>query len=584
MAPDFELKPAKLEENSVHLFYEPDGHREKNLDKHLDRAGTKAIPESHPKFTLKYLQDRPQDDEDVEEVAEDDFSTFEEDYQIKFAREFLSADGHRSRQKMIERSGPFLQSRQSTEEKRIIERMKALGIDWSEGPKDAGIAKIDVDLTLAKGGTKGRIEAGSEVELVATVTNTGAGPVHRLRGLIESEHPAFKGREFLFGRLDPGQTRKWSITTKIPKEAASRSDVLTLTLASSSGDVAGEAVLPVVTKYVPHPQFAYTYGYDDEKRGDGDGVLEVGEGVDFLIFVTNTGPGDADDVSLRLKSAANEQLFLERGRASIGPIKSGETRMGRLRFRIPSSSHIANQDLALELTIYDSGTGEWLEDQFAVVAKAAHYNKLVKKTGLGTIARDAVVYAIPGSDILASAKKGTKLSVDGKNGEFYRVGLVDEATGWVKASDLKLKSGQQKTPALVSYRPKRRPPTIELSNDLGGSVVDSETVELSGKIAGRSLRDMYVLVNDKKVFFKSGPEAQPGTADPTGIAEPNDHSVELPFKLDLRLDEGLNKVLVVARLDEKVISYRSLFVSRRASPHPAVATTDTPAKTAKQSP
>jgi hypothetical protein len=41
----------------------------------------------------------------------------------------------------------------------------------------------------------------------------------------------------------------------------------------------------------------------------------------------------------------------------------------------------------------------------------------------------------------------------------------------------------------------------------------------------------------------------------------------------LELDEGLNRVLVVARLDEKVVSYRSFFVSRQ-SPPPAVAERD----------
>jgi carboxyl-terminal processing protease len=583
VTPDFELKPARLEENSVHLFYEPEGHREKNLDKHLERTGTKAVPENRPKYSLKYLVENPQEATEDEEPAEEEYNEFEEDYQIKFAREYLMAIGHRSRAKMLERSNSFIEGRQTAEEKRIVERMKVLNVDWSTGAAQTPGAKIDVELALTKGATKGRIEAGSEVELVASVTNAGTVPVHRLRGLIESEHPAFKGKEFLFGRLDPGQNRKWSVSTKIPKEAASRSDVLTLTLASSTGDIANEAVLPVVTKYVAHPQFAYTFAYDDEKRGDGDGVLEVGEGVEFMLFVTNTGPGDADDVSLRLKNGAGEQLFLERGRVTIGAIKAGETRAGRLKFRVQSTPQTAQQPLPLELTIYDSGTGEWLEDQFSVVAKPARSGKLVKKAGAATVARDTVILSGPGGDVLATVKKGAKLNVDAKNGDFNRVLLMDEAFGWVKANELKLKGAAQKTPAVVAYRPKRRPPTIDLTSDLGGRVVDSESVELSGTISGRSLRDMYVTVNEKKVYFRSGPEAPQAEVTDEAV-EPNDQAVALPFKLDLRLDEGLNKVLIVARLDERVISYRSLFVSRRSAPRAAVATTDTPPKPAKQSP
>jgi len=119
---------------------------------------------------------------------------------------------------------------------------------------------------------------------------------------------------------------------------------------------------------VPHPQFSYSYVIDDSARGDGDGVLEIGEGADFLILVTNTGPGDADEVTLRLKSAAKEDLFLERGRATVGAIKAGETATGKLRFRVPKAQS-GRGELPLELTIYDTGTGEWLEDVFALLTE-----------------------------------------------------------------------------------------------------------------------------------------------------------------------------------------------------------------------
>lgn len=577
VAPDVELKPALLDESSVRLFYEPEGHRERNLDKHLERAGTKAIPESRPKFAMKYLVERESEEEPE---PEQDYNDFKEDYQIKFARELLVSVGHRSRARMVQSAGSFFEARQAEEEKRIVERMKTLGVDWSPAGTGETLAKVDVDLKLTKGATNDQIEAGSEVELEATVTNMGTGPVHRLRGVIESEHPAFKGREFLFGKMEPGQTRKWTVTAKIPKEAASRSDILHLKLASAAGEISTEAVLPVVTKYVPHPQFAYTFAFDDEKRGDGDGTLEVGEGVDFLIFVSNTGPGDADDVSLRLKSAAGEDLFLERGRATIGAIKAGETHVGRLKFRVPSNGRIADKDLPLELTIYDAGTGEWMEDQFNLQAQPARANKVAKRAGSAVTTKDTMVYSTPGEAVLATVKKGTRLSTTGRLGEYVRVSLVDDGFGWVKAGDLARRRAPKKPiVADVTYQPSRRPPTIELTSDVGGRVVDSDKVELEGLISGRSLRDMYVLVNDKKVFFKSGPG---GNVEKTDVwAPPNEKAVQLPFKLNVELDEGLNKVLVVARLDERVISYRSLFVSRRALPQSsamAKKSDDAPAK------
>jgi hypothetical protein len=47
---------------------------------------------------------------------------------------------------------------------------------------------------------------------------------------------------------------------------------------------------------------------------------------------------------------------------------------------------------------------------------------------------------------------------------------------------------------------------------------------------------------------------------------PDEVAVKVPFSVNLPLEEGLNKVLVVARLDDRVVTYRSLYVSRRIQP------------------
>ncbi len=574
VTPDIELKPAWIEEKSVRLFYEPKGHRERNLKSHLDRAG-KQVAMQQPKFELTYLleQDKEEASEDgEEEEAPAPADGFVEDYQVKFAREFLLSVGRSSRSKMLQVGRDFLEKREASEIERIAARLGDLKVDWSERP-DKGVVDVPellVTLGLEDHATN-QVTAGDEVQLIARVENRGSRTLHRVRGIIESEHPAFRGREFMFGKLAPEEVRTWKVTTKVAKEASSRSDLLELMIEADEGKVPSKAVLPVVTRYIPHPQFAYSYAFDDEKRGDGDGLLEVGEGVGFLIFVTNTGPGDADDVTLRLKSGAKEDLFLERGRVTVGAIKSGETAVGRLRFRVPTTQSDRGK-LPLELTIYDAGTGEWLEDQIDLVAAAASPNKRVAKKGSVATRRDAVVFAGAGSnEVLGTVEKGARFEALAKTAGFTQVKLMEGATGWIKSADLQ-SSGKPKAAAKVAYAPLRRPPSIALVDDLGGSILDRETVKLEGTITARKLRDMYVLVNDEKVFFKGGPKAKAeAAAEAKDWIAPNDAAVTMPFEVDLALEEGLNKVLVVARLDEKVITYRSLFVSRRAGSTPAVA-------------
>ena len=220
--------------------------------------------------------------------------------------------------------------------------------------------------------------------------------MYRVHGTIDSEHPAFKGREVMFGYIAPGETKNWKVKTKVSKDASSRSDIVGLDLEDDRGSTGAGNSIPVVTRYVAHPQLSYHFVMDDQERGDGDGILEVGEGADFVVLVTNTGPGVADEVSLRLKSAAKEDLFLERGRAVVGRIGPGETKAGRLKFRVPTEQS-GDGVLPIELTIYDAGTGEWIEDRINLKAAPKEKTSVLRYERLATTVRARAHSGVGGS-------------------------------------------------------------------------------------------------------------------------------------------------------------------------------------------
>jgi carboxyl-terminal processing protease len=582
VAPDIALRPAWLEEKGVRLYYEPEGQREQSLDKHLDRAG-EGPGAQQPAHELTYLWERKAEepaaaeDEAPSEEAPKGEQALEEDYPIRFARDLLVSVGAPTRSRMVEAGKRFVDERRAEEERRIVERMRSLGLDWSVAPGEVRADTLRAELKLElEGKAGGQVTAGDEVKLIATVRNTGAAPIHRVHATLDSEHPAFEGRELLFGRLGPGESRTWSVPTKIPKDAPSRSDLIKVRLQADGVPFGDESALAVATRQVPHPQFAYSYVFDDAERGDGDGVLESGEGVDFVVLVTNTGPGDADDVSLRLKSDAGEELFLERGRATVGVLKSGETRTARMKFHLPKAP-LSREALPLELTIYDSSTGEWLEDQFAVVPAPAVQTRAVARKGGATLKRDALVYAgsSSSSPVIGWLKKGVRLNTTTRLEDLVQVELEPQLFGWVKAADLG-PGARSKEPALgqLSVAPGRRPPTIEVAGELGGRVVEEERFELTGRVTGRGLRDVYVLLNDEKVYFTTPSASAPAKASALLVGTwrpPAEDGVALPLRVSLKLKEGLNRVLVVARLDDKVVSYKSLYVSRRGATPPAVA-------------
>ena len=588
VTPDIALRPAWIDDKNVRLFYETSSHREKNLSKHLERAqapgaATSAPVEAAPEMALSYLVDNKLDDEQAEgtedEAPPEDL--FETDFPIELGRDVLLHVGATSRQKTLKDGIAFLEKRKDAEQVRIKTAIEALGVDWSEGPTTGGSAQLASNLELsAEQKVTNTIAAGDEVQVTAKVTNNGLEPVHQIHGHLDTDHQAFRGREFLFGKIAPGETKTWSVTAKIPKEASSRSDIVKLQIRSTASDIEHTSEVPVTTKYVAHPQFSYSFSVDDTERGDGDGILEPGEGADFMVHVSNTGPGDADSVSLRLKSGAGEDLFLERGRAEIGALASGETKTGRLRFRIRKNQTPGKTDLPLELTIYDSATGEWLEDELAVRASPAEPDTFAKKATGGQLTADTVVRggASTSAAVIATLKAGQRVKIDGSVKDFYRVPLSEDAFGWVAASVVKRASRPKKALDSLSHVPHRRPPSINLDGKLGGRVVESDSVVLSGNITGRVLRDMYVILNDEKVFYQAAPQQKAaGPAMPWAV--PDEAAVKLDFRHELPLKEGMNKVLVVARLDEKIVTYRSLFVSRvQAAPTVAEAPSPKPAR------
>jgi carboxyl-terminal processing protease len=95
----------------------------------------------------------------------------------------------------------------------------------------------------------------------------------------------------------------------------------------------------------------------------------------------------------------------------------------------------------------------------------------------------------------------------------------------------------------------KTPPRIQLDVDTskGGVAVDADQYQFSGTVDDAELRDVFVFVNDQKVFFAPG-----GAKDGT-----------LKFDARFPLKEGTNHVVVVAREGDELTSRRAFTVLRR---------------------
>ena len=92
----------------------------------------------------------------------------------------------------------------------IAEHLKTLDIDWSEAPADAANgrleAKFSYELVEEPSADKEDPVPVNRVALRASVTNHGESAAHRIKALTSSSYRPYRRIEFLFGKIDPGQT------------------------------------------------------------------------------------------------------------------------------------------------------------------------------------------------------------------------------------------------------------------------------------------------------------------------------------------------------------------------------------------
>ncbi|HYO66857.1 MAG TPA: peptidase S41, partial [Archangium sp.] len=193
--------------------------------------------------------------------------------------------------------------------------------------------------------------------------------------------------------------------------------------------------------------------------------------------------------------------------------------------------------------------------------------------GLVKVSEKAALLASPeqGATVVARLSRPAVLTTNGATKGYYRVELDKDRFAFVSTEDARDARGKASAPQGLTYVARRSPPEIKLDVDLaqGGLVANGEKYTLSGEVDdAQGLLDMYVLVNDQKVYFQ-GVDAKVKAG-----GEPQ----KLKFSTEFSLKEGNNSVLVVARESTDFASRRTLVIRRRPA---EVAQKVTPASAAK---
>lgn len=575
--PDIELDPAYVSKDRIDAFSPKKQLGEADLEHHFGNPAdlkpvahrADVIDKEKPSEIVRYFKDLPKpkpgedgatnaepDDADAED-ADDADDDFKPDFQVKFARDLVLAAPQNTRTAMVQAAKPFVAKVRDAEQAKVNAAITALGVDWSAGnaPAEAktsvGAQGADASTTVDIKETPARAEAGQTLNLSVAVTNQGNDPLYQLRAYTLSDNPWFDRREFVFGALKPGASRSWNVPIKLPKDMLTRRDEVKVVFGEAHDRVPPIQTTELQVLALPRPAFAFSYAVSS-KRTPEDGLAHVGDTFELKVDVTNQGAGPALSSFAILKNLGDEKVFLKKGREKLEALKPGETKTAT--FEVELVKGYRGDVVPLRLQIVDDQLDEFVGEKLNLpVAPATLQARPL--TGAVRIDQSGPLILnrpITSSLPIAQVKKGVILPAVGHIEGFYAVEWKPGRVGFVPdtlAKDVRLKPTGTTTEVMEMEPPKITVAGLDGPAGVGSApVADGDHFPLSVSVSGpRPVRDVYVFVNEQKVYFHAaGKDDQP-----------------IKFDKSIALKPGNNTVLIVARADDEYAAKRSFVVLRR---------------------
>lgn len=547
ITPDVRLVPVYFDEEMAYLYSTAHIFRERDLDSHLDGDEKDQVEQDPPLATVRYFAPEefrlPSEKKKQEENKDKELDIPVkrqpmEDFQVRFAHKLLKEAGRATRAATLAQLGPMLKTAVAEQESILAERAKGVGLDWSAGPHGTG--GVEVSLT-----TEGTAVAGAEMKLNVSVTNRGVDPLYRVRAITKADLGLFNQVEFLFGKLAPGETRQWSRSLHLPESMMAVAEPVDVQVYDGSEVQLTTSRTTLRVDNLPHPDFAYTALVVEDgsgtSRGNGDGLLQKGEGVDLLLMVKNTGDGPSRRAFMKVHNNEGSSVFLKTGTSNLPVLQPGEWSTARLHFELRGDIEDGTIDLDLR-----SGdiTNLLSPDAPLKLAITPGVGAPVKvETGWVKVKDGTEVRAwgAENAPYFARVGGGSVLEKTGSLGAWTRVKMPlregEVVSGWVQAKATSPASAAgtvQITPHFEHWAPSLKVeiasyqiPQTETSIQLTGSALDDHGVET-----------LFAFVNGKKRYFKKV----------TRVATPpGQEVVKTSLQFSLPMDEGVNFIEVYAR-------------------------------------
>ncbi len=546
-------KPNKVGNTRIRLLPPTNSYREADLSAHLTSRYAKGG--DRPTFRLPFVKPLKKKannlDEDGDPFGDDEpmDDEFVEDYAIKLARDFVGAAGNVNRRTSLKAAKRFIAQRRAETDKILAARLKALGITWDTPTNRTGPRpSLTATMTLDPSGT---VRAGDLVKITGTVTNTGTVPAHQVHARIKSDDRTFNDAEFLFGRVDPGQSRTFTARIRVRPDSVDRLDVLTFEFREARHAKLSVPPVKFQINAAARPTFAYSHQLID--KGNGDGLVQLGERHTLRVTIKNIGQGVSKETTALLRNSSGHGLFVKKGRFPLKELKPGESKTVEFVFDV--TKKFRSKSVIVEMSVYDAALHTSVSEKLTYRVQSPTAGP-APATGFVQITSNGVnVYegAATTSGRIARARRGTSFAVTGRHGRWTRVKLGDGRPGFIATDKLRRtrrRVGKSTVKPIWQVTPPR------LSLQIPSYETTASAYQLRGRATDESrVEDVYIFVSNRtakienrKVFYRSN----------RGAASAN----VMDFQAKIPLQPGSNRVTIVVRENDAVQSTHTMYLYR----------------------
>jgi carboxyl-terminal processing protease len=308
---DIQLNPSIIEpadgeaEPVVRLYWRERTRREADLDHHLAQ---KSLHVEEPVYELRYVLDA---DRETRRTAELNLS---EDYEVQFARDLILSSPSYHRSEILAAAAKVVSEHERRGQETLQKAFKEIGIDWSSG---AGVTDPQLDVRVGVEGDD-LLKVGIEQQVYLEVTNRGKEPIFRLAAVAE-ENEVLDGREFFFGRLNPGETRRFDQKVRLVPGYPSEEAPILFKFRDGKNDELLSVERPLVVEGRARPELSWQWKL--EKMGEeAPGVISAGAKYRLNLTVNNRAGGPSEELFARIKNQSGRALDILRGTLEPGPM------------------------------------------------------------------------------------------------------------------------------------------------------------------------------------------------------------------------------------------------------------------------